>query len=198
MSVSRIHTCQCGRKYTTATTENSYFREFCTHYCWIYFQNPEAYPEYELSSVSGCKHHNGHWKKPPIEVECENCSKKFHLRHSMNGGNRIFCSHACSVQIAKKKKNAMRDFSLLKLLKTYGELSIYELVAKWPNDKKMITTSVPTHTFRCAGYFRRNIVLVREVNGIKMFRLHPEIMEKNIPIGKLICTKQPYPHETLM
>ena len=82
-------------------------------------------------------------------LKWRNLSKKFNLRHSMNGGNRIFCSHACSVQVAKKKKNAMRDFSLLKLLKTYGELSIYELVAKWPNDKKMITTSVPMHTFRC-------------------------------------------------
>jgi hypothetical protein len=62
----------------------------------------------------------------------------------------------------------------------------------------MITTGTPHQAFRCSGYLRRNIVLVREVNGISVFRLNPEIIEKNIPIGKLICTKQIYAPETLM
>jgi len=151
-----------------------------------------------VSANSGCKNHNGHWRKPPIEAQCENCHQKIQLKPSLSNGNRIFCSHDCSQSVSKKKRNAMRDFSLLKLLKTYGELSTYELVAKWPNEKKMITTGTPHQAFRCSGYLRRNIVLVREVNGISVFRLNPEIIEKNIPIGKLICTKQIYAPETLM
>jgi hypothetical protein len=181
-----MNKCPCGKKICRVTTTNSYFFNHCSHYCWIYYQNPEAYPSHVYGN--GSPHHRNHFRRPLISADCEGCGEAFTLSHDLKKGQKIFCSRDCSISMFSSKKNARRDFALLKLLKVHGELTAHQLVNFWPDIQRGMSQVMVSQIFRANGYLRRNVVQIVS-NSPRVYRINPNITE---PLAKVMVSKQVY------
>ncbi len=180
--------CPCGKRICRVTSDNSYFTKHCSHYCWIYYQNPEAYPDIHFNS----DHPNlkNHLRRPIIKTNCEMCGDVFSLSHSLKDGNKIFCSRLCSTNLQRCKKKALRDFAILKLIKVHGELGADDIVKLHQNPQRALTTAMVAQILKCNGYITRNIIqLVDNPKGPRIYRYNTNI---DAPLGQIIAKKLNY------
>lgn len=182
-----MSTCPCGKTICRTTSDNSYFSDHCSHYCWIYYQNPEAYPSHVYGK--GSPHHRNHFRRPLIMADCEMCGESFSLSHDLKKGNKIFCSQSCAHQLIGGKKHALRDFAILKLLKVHGELSAHQIVKLHQNPQRPLSYQSVSMVLRCNGYLRRNLVQIVNEKP-KVYRFNSHITE---PLAKAMLSKQVYP-----
>lgn len=178
--------CPCGKTICMLTTDNSYFPNHCSHYCWIYYQNPEAYPSHVYGK--GSPHHRNHFRRPLISADCELCGESFTLSHDLKKGQKIFCGRACAISMFTSKKNARRDFAILKILKVHGEVSINQMVDLWPDIQRGLSQAMISSILRTNGYLRRNVVQIVSEKP-RIYRLNPNITE---PLAKVMISKQVY------
>jgi len=128
--------CPCGREVVLGPgTHNRWFDSHCTHYCKIYYGDPSKYPDILISES---KHHKNHWRKPPIDVECEVCSKKFKLQPRGKEGNKLFCGRKCFYELLATHKG-QRDWTILKLVQLYGPISAGEVAKRYCTNNYVVT-----------------------------------------------------------
>ena len=124
--------CPCGRDVILGPGNgNRLFQSHCSHYCKIYYEDPDKYPK---RLISESKHHKNHWVKPPIEVGCEVCDKKFNLLPHTKKGNTLFCGRECHAALLTTNKGH-RDWTILKLVQLYGPISAEEVAKRYRTNK---------------------------------------------------------------
>jgi hypothetical protein len=170
--------CPCGRIILLgAGTHNRWYRQHCTHYCHIYYQNPEKYPKVRISKS---KHHINLWKRPSISVRCDLCGLDFDLVDHEKEGNKQFCGKKCFHTVLTTKYGH-RDWTILKLLEINGSLSAADLA-----DRFVSNLTSPTSR-QIALYLKLYVArgVVKKEGG----RPYLYSLNSDLPVGKLVVER---------
>jgi len=57
---------------------------------------------------------------PKIAVDCDKCGESFDLTSQCDHNNQVFCGRPCANAVRTSKKKAMRDYQMLRILRTLG------------------------------------------------------------------------------
>jgi hypothetical protein len=92
---------------------------YCSRYCKLFDRN-------NLKMINGAEKHGNkqyegfnYW--PQITVSCDTCSSDVILTHSKEGDDRAFCSRACHIKVKTCRKNALKDYNILKILREHPD-----------------------------------------------------------------------------
>jgi len=92
---------------------------YCSRYCKIFDRE-------KLKMINGAEKHGkpqyegfNYW--PKITVSCDTCNGDVILTHSKERDDRAFCSYKCYRQVTTCRKNAMKDYTILKILREYPD-----------------------------------------------------------------------------
>ena len=180
--------CPCGEEIiTTAERHTQYCTTHCSHYCWIYYQNPEAYPEVR---VSESKHHKNTWMRPKIKISCDWCGDEFTISHNKRKSNKQFCGRACSLQM-KRGKNSSRDWRILKLLQYHPNSNAKQLEHYWIDQSTICSSRTIGAVLRV--YAARGIVAVtKHDNNSYQYNLTPQFLKSGIPLAYAVQKKSKF------
>tara|TARA_B100001996_G_scaffold337994_1_gene290209 strand:- start:34 stop:567 length:534 start_codon:yes stop_codon:yes gene_type:complete len=170
--------CPCGRPILLgAGTHNRWYEHHCTQYCYIYYQNPDQYPDVKKSES---KHHNNQYKRPRITTQCDLCGGDYELINHEKEGNKQFCGNECFRKVLKTKYGH-RDWTLLKLLQVNGPLTAADLADKF-------VSNLTSPTSRQIGLYMKLYVArgVVKHNGEKPYSYS---LNTDLPIGKLVVER---------
>jgi len=177
--------CPCGKEVILgAGSHNRWFDTYCSHYCSIYYQDPNKYPDV---TVSDSKHHKGIFRRPTITAKCDVCEKPFDLRNADKEGNRHFCSIDCSRKLLRTK-HGQRDWTLLKLIQYYGPITADSIAQRYCTNLTRMTTSTVSGILRL--YRARGIVIGEEVSTDKTTRTRMQYsVNTNLPLAKVVVER---------
>ena len=86
---------------------------YCSHYCRLYAQNKLEKVPFKNQN----KHHNNREKWPDIHIDCDMCENKVVLKHTMEQGNRRYCSRKCYNKLKScQKRQINKTINLLHYL----------------------------------------------------------------------------------
>ena len=80
---------------------------------------------------------------PKITISCDTCQGDVTLTHSKEGDDRAFCCRKCHIKVKTCRKNAMKDYTILKILR--------ERPDGLPNDEIAYLLGT-VHQHRCNPY----------------------------------------------
>ena len=92
---------------------------YCSRYCKIFDKD-------NLKMINGAEKHGikqyegfNYW--PKITVACDTCKGDVTLNHSKEGDDRAFCSRSCHTKVKTCRRNATKDYSILKILREHPD-----------------------------------------------------------------------------
>ncbi len=136
----------------------------------------------------GKKQYEGFNYWPKIIVPCDVCEGEVALTHSHDKDDRVFCSRPCYLDMKTCRKNATRDYTLLRIMRDRTEwLSIKELsyiftAQAQQRSKPNVLAQV------LKRWVSRSIVQKESADGGIRYRLNPEYLDA--PIGALVIKYQ--------
>lgn len=174
--------CLCGRPITYIRSGNTFYHGYCSRYCSVYYQNPDAYP---MEKMSDAITHKNHLKRAKIPVDCFLCGEKFLLRYG--NPNMNFCGKKCHHIMMQGKRN-WRDLYVLTNIK----------LAKSPvTSRELAEIICPTLgtnylTGRHIGsilrvYLSRGIIEIDEEAWPRTYKMVSEA--NKLPVGKIVKEK---------
>ena len=174
---------------TSAKGNNVFYDNYCSKYCFLF-------KERNLKMINGAEKHGktqyegfNYW--PKITVPCDTCEGEVSLAHGKERDDRVFCSQSCYVEVKTCRKNASRDYTLLRILRDRQDwLSLKEV--------SYIFSCQAQHRSKpntLAGVLRRWVSrgIVEKSIGDSRYRLNAKYLNK--PIGALVIkyqTPRPY------
>jgi hypothetical protein len=181
--------CPCGAEIiTTVERHPQYFTQHCSHYCWIYYQNPKAYPDVRLSES---KHHKNIWMRPKIPISCDWCGDEFTITHNKRNNNKQFCGRDCSLKM-KRGKNSCRDWRILKMLQYHPQSTAKQLGQYWIDHSTICSSRTIGAVLRV--YVARGIVAVTKLmaSNTYQYSLSPQFLESGIPLAYAVQNKSKF------
>lgn len=160
------------------------YGHYCSRYCKIFDREG-------LKMINGAEKHGksqyegfNYW--PKITISCDTCQGDVTLDHSKEGDDRAFCCRKCHIKVKTCRKNAMKDYTILKILR--------ERPDGLPNDEIAYLLGT-VHQHRCNPYqisslLKRWIaygVVTKEKPSAKsrtIYRLSKEYQNK--PLGDVV------------
>jgi len=58
---------------------------------------------------------------PSIIVPCDTCSADVKMSHGKENDDKVFCSRKCHIKVKTCRKNAMKDYTILRVLREHPE-----------------------------------------------------------------------------
>lgn len=106
----------CSRKLKTNNPQKgdiSWETTYCSHYCRLYDEQKLEQVPFE----GGNKHHKNKSTWPKIKIECDMCCEEVVLKHSLEQGNRKYCSRKCYNKLKScQKRHINKTMNLLHYL----------------------------------------------------------------------------------
>ena len=103
---------------TAHATSSALEDHFCSRYCRIFREDglslTNGKEKYGIAQYDGFN-----WW-PKIPLNCDTCGKKFNLTNQCDHNNQVFCSTTCSIAVKTCKRRAMKDYQILRILRTVG------------------------------------------------------------------------------
>ena len=130
---------------------------------------------------------------PKINIPCETCGDVVALTHNAERDDRIFCSIKCHRAVKKCKKNAMKDYSLLRILRDNPVwIGIEDLTYVFASVAPFATNAVKVH-YLLKKWISKGIVEQDKSSSKSSYRLNPKY--QNELLGALVIkhrTPKPY------
>ena len=172
-----------------AKGNNVFYDNYCSKYCFLFHKR-------NLKMINGAEKHGkkqyegfNYW--PKIIVPCDTCAGEVSLSHCKHRDDRVFCSRSCYLEVKTCRKNANRDYTILRILRDRRDwLSMQEL--------SYIFSCQAQHRSKpnaLAGVLRRWVSrgIVEKTIGDPRYRLNPKYLDE--AIGALVIkyqTPRPY------
>ena len=106
----------CSRKLRTENPQKgdiSWEITYCSHYCRLYDEQKLE----QVMFAGGNKHHNNKTTWPKIMIDCDMCDEKVVLKHTLEQGNRKYCSRKCYNKLKScQKRHINKTMNLLHYL----------------------------------------------------------------------------------
>jgi len=106
----------CSRKLKTENPQKgdiSWEITYCTHYCRLYDEQKLE----QVPFAGGNKHHKNKRTWPKIIIKCDMCGEDVVLKHSLEQGNRKFCSRKCYNELKScQKRHINKTLNILHYL----------------------------------------------------------------------------------
>ena len=164
--------------------------KFCSRYCRLF--HDRGLEKINGAEKYGKMQYEGFNWWPKIPVDCDKCGESFNLASQCDHNNQVFCTIKCANAVKTSKKKAMRDYQLLRILRTLGwENQVNEgwlsaaLIAK-----KLCQFNYTANSNTVAGVMKRwtarGIVESKKlpVSGT-VYRIKKE--HRNKPLGHIVC-----------
>ena len=107
----------CSRKLRTENPQKGdicWETTYCSHYCRLFMMNRNL--SKSLSRAEN-KHHNNELNGFKIHIPCDMCENEVVLKHTMEQGNRRYCSRKCYNQLKScQKRQINKTINLLHYL----------------------------------------------------------------------------------
>jgi len=168
--------------------------KFCSRYCRLF--HDRGLEKINGAEKYGKRQYEGFNWWPKIAVDCDKCGESFNLASQCDHNNQVFCTIKCANAVKTSKKKAMRDYQLLRILRTLGwENQVNEgwlspdLIAK-----KLCQFNYTANSNTVAGVMRRWVSrgVVERKPGL--YRIAPAYREK--PLGHIVCQFNQRPVQT--
>jgi len=92
--------------------------KFCSRYCRLF--HDRGLEKINGAEKYGKRQYEGFNWWPKIAVDCDKCGESFNLASQCDHNNQVFCGNKCANAVKTSKKKAMRDYQLLRILRTLG------------------------------------------------------------------------------
>jgi len=108
-----------GKSSGTAHATSSFVENnFCSRYCRLF-------SEQGLTLINGLEkygktQYEGFNWWPKIEPKCDSCGETFTLTNQFPNNNQVFCGRPCHNDVKTCSRRAMRDYQILRILRTVG------------------------------------------------------------------------------
>ncbi len=177
--------CPCGRKFNLGPGQghNRLFDKHCSHYCSIYFEDPDKYPHVLKSNLSTIKNQ---WVKQKIEVKCDVCESPLILEHYEKEGNKHFCSKKCWRELVTTKKG-MTHWTVLKIVKLYGPISAQQVAERYCTNNTIMTSRTAANhlkLFRARGIVEKLDPPIENLSSPTTYQITTDL-----PLGKIVKDK---------
>lgn len=135
---------------------------YCSRYCKIFHRK-------NLKMINGAEKHGkrqyegfNYW--PKITVSCDTCKGDVILTHSKERDDRTFCSRECYTNVKTCRKNAIKDYIILKILREHPD--------GLPSDELAYMVSTMNH-FRANPQKISSLLRFWVAKGVVTKRLNP-------------------------
>ena len=103
---------------TAHATSSAIEDNYCSRYCRLF-------KEQGLTLINGAekygkRQYEGFNWWPKGKAQCDTCGEDFRLANQCDHNNQVFCSTRCHNAVKTCKKKAMRDYQILRILRTVG------------------------------------------------------------------------------
>ena len=106
----------CSRKLKTDNPQKGdicWETTYCAHYCRLYDEQKLE----QVPFAGGNKHHKNKLTWPKIIIECDMCGEDVVLKHSLEQGNRKYCSRKCYNKLKScQKRHINKTLNILHYL----------------------------------------------------------------------------------
>ena len=181
----------CSRKLKTENPQKGdicWETTYCAHYCRLYDEQKLE----QVPFAGGNKHHNNKLTWPKITIECDMCDKEVVLKHSLEQGNRRYCSRKCYNTLKScQKRRINKTINLLHYLEhdyKYGKYewlppqTIAEVCSKQSAGLTKSTVSIILKRWREAGIIEAQL---QSNSNNYYYRFNPQGL-KGIKVSKFI------------
>lgn len=164
---------------------------YCSKYCFLF--HTRNFKMINGAEKDGKKQYEGFNYWPKILVPCDTCEGEVSLSHGKERDDRVFCSRQCYHAVKTCRKNATRDYTLLRILRDKRDwVSMQELAYIFS-----CQTQHRSKPQALAAVFRRWVsrgIVEKESspNGMR-YRLNPKYLDE--AIGALVIkyqTRRPF------
>lgn len=177
--------CPCGRtKSNLVERHTQFFKDYCSYYCSIYYQNPSAHPPVKLSDS---KHHSNHYRNPDIMVNCEMCNQEYPIRDNSKLSNQMFCGVDCYRELMQGKYS-MRDWRVLKMIDFHPNCNTNYIANNWQDNNLKLSSIGASQILRI--YAARGIVTRITTDQNKyIYRISDAFRASNYTLGQAVKGK---------
>jgi len=135
----------------------------------------------------GKKQYEGFNYWPKITVSCDTCNGDVLLNHSKEGDDRAFCSRACHTKVKTCRKNALKDYNILKILREHPDGLPSDELSYMLGTTNQYRTNPNKITSMLKFWVAKGIVtkrLSKGSTGRTIYSLAKSYMNK--PLGKIV------------
>ena len=101
-----------------SSTSSALEPKFCSRYCRLY--DEQGLKMINGAEVQGNSQYSGFNYWPKISCNCDMCGKEFKIGANAEHNNQVFCSKKCHNAVKTSKRRAMREYLVLRILRTLG------------------------------------------------------------------------------